>query len=126
MKAIQIDKYAKGIRTVLRDISVPEIGPDEVLVQVNATAVNPLELLILTGSVKLIQDYSMPLTLGNECAGIVDKIGKMSRAFRLATRFIPGFHCRKSGRLQNMLRLARRHLPLCPPAMILPQRRQSP
>lgn len=82
MKAIQIDKYAKGIRTVLRDISVPEISPDEVLVQVKAAAVNPLELLILTGSVKLIQNYSMPLTLGNECAGIVDKIGENVTGFQ--------------------------------------------
>ena len=32
------------------------------LIQVKAAAVNPVELLILTGSVKLIQDYPMPLT----------------------------------------------------------------
>lgn len=86
MKAIQIDKYAKGISTVLRDIPVPQIAPDEVLVQVKAAAVNPLELLILTGSVKLIQDYPMPLTLGNECAGIVDKIGKNVTGFQVGDK----------------------------------------
>lgn len=82
MKAIQIDKYAKDISTVLRDVPVPEIGPDEVLVQVKVAAVNPLELLILTGSVKLIQDYPMPLTLGNECTGIVEKVGKNVTGFQ--------------------------------------------
>ena len=86
MKAIQIDKYAKNINTVLRDIPVPEIGPDEVLVQVKAAAVNPLEILILTGSVKLIQDYSMPLTLGNECSGIVEKVGAHVTNFQVGDK----------------------------------------
>ena len=54
MKAVQIDRYSKEIRTVLREIPVPEIGPTEVLVEVRAAAVNPLELLILSGSVRLI------------------------------------------------------------------------
>ena len=84
MKAVQIDKYSKQIHTVLKDIPVPDIGPEDVLVQVKATAVNPLELLILTGSVKLIQDYPMPLTLGNECSGVVEKNGSR------VTRFHPG------------------------------------
>lgn len=75
MKAVQIDRYSKEIRTVLRDIPRPGIGPTEVLVKVKAAAVNPLELLILTGSVRLIQEYSMPLTLGNECAGVVEAVG---------------------------------------------------
>jgi NADPH:quinone reductase-like Zn-dependent oxidoreductase len=86
MKAIQIDKYEKTINTVLRDIPNPEIGPNEVLVRVKAAAVNPLELLILTGSVKLIQDYPMPLTLGNECAGVVEKVGKNVTEFQAGDR----------------------------------------
>ena len=75
MKAVQIDRYAKEIRPVVREIPTPDIGPTEVLVKVKAAAVNPLELLILTGSVRLIQDYPMPLTLGNECAGVVEWVG---------------------------------------------------
>lgn len=76
MKAVQIDRYAKTIHTVLRDIPIPPISDSEVLIQVKAAAVNPVDLLILTGSVKLIQGYSMPLTLGNECAGIVEQVGR--------------------------------------------------
>lgn len=82
MKAVQIDRYSKEIRTVLREIPVPEIGPTEVLVEVRAAAVNPLELLILSGSVRLIQDYPMPLTLGNECSGVVKAVGEAVTGFR--------------------------------------------
>ena len=76
MEAVQIDRYSKTIDTILRNIPVPELDPTEVLLQVKAAAVNPLELLILTGSVKLIQDYPMPLTLGNQCSGVVKAVGR--------------------------------------------------
>lgn len=82
MKAVQIKKYTKEINTRLCDILIPEISDTEVLVKVKAAAVNPLDLLILTGSVKLIQDYAMPLTLGNECSGIVEKVGRSVTGFQ--------------------------------------------
>lgn len=82
MKAVQIDRYAKEIHTVLREISTPDPGPEEVLIRVRAAAVNPLELLILTGSVRLIQDYPMPLTLGNECSGVVEAVGSRVTGFQ--------------------------------------------
>ena len=82
MKAVQIKNYSKNIDTVLNDIPKPEISDSEVLIQVKAAAANPVELLILTGSVKLIQDYSMPLTLGNECSGIVEQVGSKVEGFQ--------------------------------------------
>lgn len=86
MKAVQINGYSKTIHTVLRDIPQPQISDSEVLIQVKAAAVNPLELLILTGSVKLIQDYPMPLTLGNECSGIVAEVGGKVTGFQKGDR----------------------------------------
>lgn len=86
MKAVQIDRYSKKIDTILRDIPMPELSPTEVLLQVKAAAVNPLELLILTGSVKLIQNYPMPLTLGNECSGVVEAVGREVTDFHVGDR----------------------------------------
>lgn len=86
MKAVQINGYSKSIQTILRDIPRPEPMDSEVLIQVKAATVNPLELLILTGSVKLIQDYTMPLTLGNECSGIVEEVGRKVTGFQKGDR----------------------------------------
>lgn len=86
MKAVQISSYSKDINTVLNDIPKPEISDSEVLIRVNAAAVNPVELLILTGSVKLIQNYPMPLTLGNECSGIVEQVGSRVKEFQKGER----------------------------------------
>ena len=109
MKAVQIDRYTKEIRPVVREIPTPDIGPGEVLVKVKAAAVNPLELLILTGSVRLIQDYPMPLTLGNECSGVVERVGSRVIGFQ-----------------PNMSRWISRPWPPCPKATTSPQPRPSP
>lgn len=81
MKVAQIDRYSKEIRVSVNDVPVPEPGENEVLVKVKAAAVNPLDILQLTGSVRLIQDYKMPLALGNECSGIVEKVGVKVKDF---------------------------------------------
>lgn len=75
MKAAQIYKYSKEIKVSVNDVPVPEPQDNEVLIRVKAAAVNPLDILQISGSVRLIQNYKMPLTLGNECSGIIEKVG---------------------------------------------------
>lgn len=82
MKAAQLDRYAKAGQLTLREVPVPEPAADEVLIKVHAAAVNPLELLLVAGAVRLIQDYRLPQTLGNECAGVVERIGCDITEFR--------------------------------------------
>lgn len=86
MKAVQITGYSKQIDTVVRNIPKPEPSDTEVLLRVKAAAVNPVELLILTRSIKLIQDYTMPLTLGNECSGVIEEIGSKVTGFQKGDR----------------------------------------
>ncbi|CAH1207962.1 L-threonine 3-dehydrogenase [Paenibacillus auburnensis] len=83
MKAAQITKYSKKFKVEVNDIPIPEISDNEVLVKVKAAAVNHLELLIATGSVKLIQDYKFPLVLGNELTGVIEKVGKNVQEFKV-------------------------------------------
>ena len=56
------------------------------MVRVKAAAVNPVDILNIKGSVRLIQDYKMPLTLGNECSGVVEKIGSKVKRFNLGDK----------------------------------------
>ncbi|SFE09306.1 NADPH:quinone reductase [Paenibacillus catalpae] len=83
MKAAQISKYSKKFIVEVNEIPVPEINDYEVLVKVKAAAVNHLELLIGTGSVRLIQDYEFPLTLGNELTGVIERVGKKVQGFKV-------------------------------------------
>ena len=86
MKAAQIERYSKEIKVKINDIPIPSIKEDEVLVRVKASAVNPVDILNLKGSVRLIQDYKMPLTLGNECSGVVEKIDSKVKRFNLGDK----------------------------------------
>ena len=86
MKAAQIDRYGKIEDVVVRDVPRPRPAANQVLVKVVAAAVNPLDLLNLTGAVKLVQDYPMPLTLGNELAGTVEELGAGVSEFKRGDR----------------------------------------
>ena len=86
MKAAQIDRYGKIEDVVVRNVPRPRPAEGQVLVKVAAAAVNPLDLLNLTGAVKLVQDYPMPLTLGNELAGTVEELGASVSEFKRGDR----------------------------------------
>lgn len=76
MKAIQIFKYNKqDISAMLVEITKPVIQADEVLVRIKAAGVNPLDNKITRGGVKMLVPHQLPLTMGHEFAGIVEKIG---------------------------------------------------
>lgn len=76
MKAVQINKYTKAIKAEVVDRPIPTIAAKQVLIKVKVAAVNPLEMLNITGAVKLIQSYKMPLILGNELTGVIEKTGQ--------------------------------------------------
>lgn len=82
MKAVQIEKYSHNIKAVVKNIDTPAVNDDDILIKVISAAVNPLDLLIMKGNIKLIQNYKMPLTLGCECAGIVEKTGRNVKNFK--------------------------------------------
>lgn len=64
-------------------VAQPQPAADEVLIKVKYAAVNPLDLMNIDGSVKLIQNYQMPLTLGNEISGVVVATGNQATKFKV-------------------------------------------
>ena len=104
---------------MINDIPVPKISDDEVLVRVKAAAVNPLEILILTGSIKLIQDYSMPLTLGNELSGIIEEVGKNVTKFKKGDKIYSRLPISKIGAFAEYVAVNARQLVICLKILIL-------
>ena len=82
MKAFLIDRYGKGAALRLGEVPEPELRDDEVLVQIHATSVNPVDAKIRDGEFKLILPYSLPLILGNDAAGVVVRVGSKVRKFK--------------------------------------------
>lgn len=82
MQAAQLVKYDKQFRLQVREVAVSKPGAQDVLVKVKVAAVNPLDSLIGTGSVKLIQNYATPVTMGNEFSGVVSAVGDQVTGFQ--------------------------------------------
>jgi NADPH:quinone reductase-like Zn-dependent oxidoreductase len=87
MKAAVLTGYDKNGRALeIRDVPMPEMKDNDVLVKIRTARVNPLDNMIIKGEVKMIVPYSFPLIMGNELVGIVEKVGKSVRKFQSGDR----------------------------------------
>ncbi len=82
MKAFIINKYTKDALR-LADVPAPQVGDNEVLVEIYAASVNLLDKKIKTGEFKLILPYKLPLILGHDVAGVIIQIGKNVKQFKV-------------------------------------------
>lgn len=63
---------------------MPQIGDREVLVAVHAASMNPLDTKIRMGELKILLQYDMPLTLGNDFSGTIIEVGKEVTKFKVS------------------------------------------
>ena len=82
MKAYFINRYGKSDVLTSGDLPEPALRDDDVLVQIHAAGVNPLDNKIRAGEFKLLLPYKMPLILGNDLAGVVVRVGARVRRFK--------------------------------------------
>lgn len=83
MKAFSIKKYSKQDSLELVDLPVPALKENEVLVEIHAASINPLDAKIKSGEFKLLLPYKLPFVLGHDVAGVVTKIGSKVSQFRV-------------------------------------------
>lgn len=81
MRVMVIDRYGK-VPMHLAEMSTPEIGEYEVLAEIHAASINPIDFKIRDGKVKLLVKYKMPLILGNDFSGVVAKVGAKVTRFK--------------------------------------------
>lgn len=82
MKAFIIDRYSKKEAGRIADVPEPGLRDDDVLIQVHAAGVNPLDAKIRNGEFRLILPYRMPLVLGHDVAGTVVRVGPRVQSFK--------------------------------------------
>ena len=83
MRAARIQSYGDPTRVKIVQAPRPEPGPGQVLVRVKAAGVNPLDWMITEGKARSWIDHRLPLTLGWEFAGIVEKLGADAGRFKV-------------------------------------------
>ena len=81
MKAYLLDRYKQDALR-LGDIPTPEVGDDDVLIEVHAAGLNLLDSKIRNGEFKAILPYNLPIVLGHDVAGVVVRVGSNIRDFK--------------------------------------------
>src|SRR6266496_269645 len=84
MKALVLKRYGGLDQVAFADLPRPALQPDEILVQVHAAGLNPIDYMIPKGTFKPMLRFQLPATLGSDLAGIVMDVGNR------VTRFKPG------------------------------------
>jgi NADPH:quinone reductase-like Zn-dependent oxidoreductase len=79
MKAIRLLEF--GGQLVFDDVPVPAIARDEILVKIKSTAVNHLDFVKASGTLRQILPIDLPWIPGHEFSGIVERVGSDVAAY---------------------------------------------
>jgi NADPH:quinone reductase-like Zn-dependent oxidoreductase len=84
MKAVRIHEFGDAGVLSLEDVERPRPGPGELLLEIRAAGVNPVDYKTREGQFPPVQAKDLPITLGREAAGVVVEVGAGE------TRFVEG------------------------------------
>lgn len=80
MKAFVVTHYGPdGLKAA--DVATPTVGPRDVLVDIRAASINPLDKMVRNGEFKQLIKYHRPFTLGHDLAGVITRVGADVRGF---------------------------------------------
>lgn len=82
MKALTFKRYGKSPDIGFSELPRPTVKPNELLVEVHAAGVNPIDNMIPTGIFKPVVKFDLPATLGSDVAGIVTEVGSRVTRFK--------------------------------------------
>lgn len=86
MRAYVLKRYGGPESAQLMDIPAPAPGPRDVLVDVRAAGLNPVDFKFRQGKLRPIFRPKLPFVLGNELAGEVIAVGGDVKRFRVGER----------------------------------------
>lgn len=88
MKAFSLKNYGGPEKALLTNVDLPQCGPNDLLIQIVAAGLNPVDFKIREGKLKLINSPVLPVTMGNELAGEVIECGPNVTQFKRGDQVI--------------------------------------
>lgn len=82
MQALTFKRYGKSPEIGFSELPVPVLQPDELLVEVHAAGLNPIDNMIPTGMFKPVMKFQLPATIGSDLAGVVVEVGSQVTRFK--------------------------------------------
>lgn len=88
MKAIVIENYGDVNEMKQVAIDSPQLNATDVMIEVHAVSVNPIEWKIRAGYMKDFMPVSLPLVLGTDISGVVKEVGEEVKGFKIGDAVI--------------------------------------
>lgn len=89
MRAIQYRDFGNSESIVINEVTKPDIKTaDDILIQVKAASVNPLDIKIRLGYMQQVRPVQLPFTPGLDASGIVVAIGENVQGFKVGDEVI--------------------------------------
>ena len=87
MISLMIKKYGDLEQSLeFQEIPVPVIQPNQLLIRTQAASFNPLDYKIVRGDFKAVRKIQFPIGIGRDVSGIVEKIGKSIKGFKVGDK----------------------------------------
>jgi len=86
MKAIVINQYGGKEELTELEVKKPEIKENQVLIQMYATSINPIDWKIRQGYLKDMIPFKFPITLGWDAAGVIVEKGDKVHSYNLGDK----------------------------------------
>jgi len=114
MRAARIHRYGPPEVLSIDEVPEPEPGPRDVVVEVHATSVNPVDWKIRSGGQRALIHYRLPWTLGLDVSGRVVKVGSAVTRFRIGDEVYGSPTHRRPGTYADYVAIDERALALKP------------
>lgn len=114
MKTVRIHEYGNADVLHLEDIPVPQIASDELLIKIHAASVNPVDWMVREGYLKDMHLHKLPLTLGQDFSGTVEKVGSSVTEFKIGDKVFGRPSLEKDGSYAEFIEVKATEVALMP------------
>ena len=126
MKAFVVDKYQKKGALRLADMPEPQMGASDVLVRIQATAINLLDSKVRDGEFKMFLPYRPPFILGHDLAGTVLRVGANVRGFKAGDEVFARPRDHRTGTFAEFIAVDQADVALKPASLTMEQAASVP
>ena len=126
MKAFILDSYGSNDKVRFGEMPEPQLRDGDVLVQIHAASVNPVDAKIRDGKFKLILKHRLPFILGNDLAGVVVRVGPKVRAFKPGDEVYACADQDRIGSFAELIAIKESHLAIKPKTLSMQEAASIP
>ncbi len=105
MKAVITSEYGSAEVLKIQEIEKPKINDKEILVNVKAFSINPVDWKVRRGDAKILTGSKPPKILGTDYSGIVTEVGRQVTKYKIGHEVYGNLHGFKGGAYAELLKV---------------------